>query len=842
MNRFLLLNLHTFFIWSSFSFKREVGYVDVKDLPGRITFTRNRFLLFFLLLFSLPSFSQSLAGKIQDTEGKPLPFANLLLLNGKDSSLVKGVASDAGGSFLIEKVRPGTYVLSGSAIGFKTGYSSRITIGAASGLVKVPVFSLVTQSKQLKEVTVTGIRPFVELRPDRTIVNIANSIIASGSTALEVLEKAPGVTVDRQNDQLYLKGKEGVIVQIDGKQTYLSMADVVALLRSMPSDNIDRIELITNPSAKYDAAGNSGIIDIKLKKNNNIGTNGSLSVAAGSGRFDRQRGSLQINHRTAKLNFFGSYSANRGGNYWDFKLERDQVDGSERNLVDQDSYIKFKERGQNAKAGIDYFINKTTTIGLVYTAFWSNTQERSPAGTSFRRKESDPVYLQTLTEKKLSNIPSNQLGNLNIQHMFGKKGGQLTADVNMGYFERKFTNSLITQTLIPSVPSEPLSGLFTQMPTTIKIFTARADYSQSINSIWKMEAGVKTGSVLSDNNLTLNSGDVGNLQPDLALSNHFRYTERVNAVYVSFSGKLDLKTEIQFGVRAEHTHSVGNSITFNNVVKRNYLNLFPSVFLSRPLSKNHTLVASYSYRIDRPNYPRLNPARSYLDPYAYSSGNPYLNPQYTHSLELKHGFKNKIYTSLGASFVHDYVFFVIKPVGTKSSERIPENIGKSQVYNLTLSFPATVIKGWTLQTTIMGTYSQFQYTYKGTPLSVQQVSGRLNGSNAITLGKGWTAELTGWLNTPSVNALWHSPWLGSLDVGIQKSIRSNLKAKFTLQDVFHSNQILGKIEAPNFYSNINIKFDTRVAMLTLIYNFGNQQLKSSRQRKAGAEEEVQRTN
>ncbi len=326
------------------------------------------------------------------------------------------------------------------------------------------------------------------------------------------------------------------------------------------------------------------------------------------------------------------------------------------------------------------------------------------------------------------------------------------------------------------------------------------------------------------------------------LSNHFKYTEQVNAAYLNFSGKLNEKSNLMLGLRAEHTHSVGNSLTFSNVVSRNYLNLFPSLFLTHTLNKQNTLAFSYSYRIDRPNYQSLNPARSYLDPYTYSSGNAYLKPQYTHSLELRHGFKEKIFTSLAASYVTDLQFFVIQPMDEKTSRRMPENIGQSEAYSLTLSFPVKVSKVWTIQGTLMGNYSMFDYTYKGSPIHVQQIAGRLNASNAFAFGKGWTGELAGWLRTPAVYALQKTPWLGSFDGGVQKSFSSKWKAKLSLQDVLHTNKILFRIDAPGFSSKGSIGMDTRVVMLNLTYSFGNQQLKGSRQRKTSSEEEIQRTN
>ncbi|QJW90199.1 TonB-dependent receptor [Spirosoma taeanense] len=798
-------------------------------------------------LVTLQTFGQTtLNGAVRDGAGKPLPFASVALLNARDSSLAKGTASDQQGTYAFENVRAGQYIVRVSAVGYQKAHSNALDV--ATSPVAVPGMTLSEVTGKLAEVQVTAKKPFVEQQLDRTVVNVANSIVGSGSTALEVLEKSPGVTVDYQNDRLQLRGKEGVIVQIDGKQTYLSMQDVIALLRSMSSDNIETIELITNPSAKYDAAGNSGIINIRLKKNTNLGTNGTVSIAGGSGRFDRERGGLQLNHRTKKLNLFGNYSLNRGGSYWDFLLNRSQPDPSpddafRRNVVHQTSYLKFRDVGQNAKVGLDFSPSKTTTIGIVWTGFWSDHRERGPASTSFRRAEGAPVYLQTVTDKTYNVYSQNQIGNLNIQHSFGEKGGQLNADFDRGYFSREYDNSLLTKTLIASSDvSSPVEGLLITQPTTIDIQTMKVDYNRPLLKGWKLETGLKTARVETDNDLYLSSGPAGALVVDPLLSNRFQYTERIRAAYVSVSGKVFGKTDIQAGLRAEHTHSEGNSITLNQVVVRDYLKWFPSLFVSRPLSPNQTLTFSYSYRIDRPNYQRLNPARGYVDPFAYSEGNAYLKPQFTHAVEGKLSLKNGVFVSLGANYTTDLMFFTIHSVEGNKTYVTVENLGRSDGYTLTLSWPLTVMKGWQLQTNVLGYYNQFQYDYEGTVLQMQNVAGRLNGNNAFTLGHGWTAELNGWVSTPAVQGIWRSPWLGSLDAGVQKAMSSALKLKFSMQDLFHTNRFRPTVNVPSGYQRGVLTFDTRVALLNLTYTFGNQKLKSERQRRTGSDEEIRRTN
>ena len=328
---------------------------------------------------------------------------------------------------------------------------------------------------------------------------------------------------------------------------------------------------------------------------------------------------------------------------------------------------------------------------------------------------------------------------------------------------------------------------------------------------------------------------------DPTLSNHFQYTERVNAGYVSVAGKWG-KTDVQAGLRAEHTHSEGNSVTLNQVVTRDYLKWFPTLFVSQPLSPDQTLTFSYSYRIDRPNYQNLNPARGYVDPFAYGIGNAYLRPQFTHALEGKLSLKGSLFVSLGANYTTDLMFFTIHALEGNKTYVTTENLGHSQGYTLTLSWPVTVMKGWQLQANVLGYYNRFQYDYEGSLLQIQNVAGRLNGNNAYTLGHGWTAELNGWVSTPAVNGIWQSPWLGALDAGVQKAVSPVFRLKLSVQDILHTNRFIGTTTVAAYTGTTRLTFDTRTALLNLTYSFGNQQVKAARQRRTGSDDEIRRTN
>lgn len=794
----------------------------------------------------------NLTGAVLDAAGKPLPFATVALLHTRDSSMAKGTASDERGLYAFDNIKAGWYVVRATAIGYQKAYSAAFEVTTLP--VRIQPVMMVEMAGQLTEVQVSAKKPFVEQLPDRTVINVAQSIIGSGSTALEVLEKSPGVVVDYQNERLQLRGKEGVIVQLDGKQTYLSAQDVIGLLRSMSSDNIEKVELITNPGARYDASGNSGIINIVLKKNTDLGTNGTLSAGAGTGRYDRERGSLQLNHRSRKANLFATYSLNRGGSYWHLELDNWQKDPGpnapdRQNIARQTTYLHFLDIGQNAKAGIDMMLSKRTTVGLVWTGLWSSRRERGPADALFRRAESGPAYFQAQTDKFLDRISQSHIGNLNMQHTFGGKKGQLTADMDWGHFSRSYSNQLLTERLLETadkVPDLPGALLVTQ-PTTIRIRTVRADYSVLPAGGWKLETGFKLASVRTDNTMevftgTLQEGQLGLWHPDPTGTNIFRYTENVGAAYISASGKPGRKTEVQLGLRAEYTHSAGNSVSLRQQVERRYLKWFPSLFVTRTLQKGQALGFSYGYRIDRPDYQGLNPAPAYANPYAYYVGNPYLRPQFTHAMEVKYSLKNQAFAALAYSRTTDLIYFTIHALEGNKTYVTFENLDRFQGYTLTVGMPLTITKGWQLQTNWLAYYNRFRYTYEETVHMIDNLSGRLNVGNALTLGKGWTAEINGWVSTPAMNGIRWQNWLGSLDMGLQKSIGRGWQIKLSGQDLLHTNRNMFRVDTENYGGLTRLTLDTRIVLLNLTCKFGNQRMKADRQRRSASDEEIRRAN
>ena len=813
-----------------------------------------------ILLSWTTSFGQvitrgAVSGQVSSAAGKPLEFTTMMLLKVTDSTLVKGAISDEAGKYAFDNVGAGRYLVMAQQMGYRKTYSVPFAIDEAHPAIELPTLTLVDESKNLTEVAVIAKKPFIEQQVDRTVVNVENSIVASGNTALEVLEKAPGVTIDRQNDQIQLKGKSGVIIYIDGKQTYLSQQEVANLLKNTPSDNIATIEIITNPGSKYDAAGNSGIINIKMKKNRNFGTNGTFIVGTGYGWFDNLRGqrddlpkfnsSLNLNNRSSKVNLFGNYSYVNRESAQSNEINRTVPFNGRTTYFEQKSYRPNQFIGHSYKAGLDYFINAKSTVGVLVNGF-SNDWHSDGQNNSVILDENRRVTGRPTTQTYFQNLLTNYTGNLNYKYDFDGKGREWTVDADYVHYGGRNQSTLsTTYPNAENVPTRPQQDVRNVMPSTINIMAFKTDYTHPLKNGAKLEVGLKSSFVKADNNTIFDTLQQESRQWlfDASRSNHFLYDESINAGYVNYAGKIGKKLKVQAGLRAEQTHSVGNSLTLNQRVDRKYLNVFPTLFLSRQLDSVNVLNLSFSRRIDRPDYQNLNPFVFYLDPYTYQQGNPFLRPQYTNSVELTHVYKDGITTTLGFSRATD---FINRETPRQIPERnityiMAENLGHLDNLNLNVSFPVTVAKWWRMQNNISTYYQHYQTVYSGAPYEVKLVAYNLYTSNNFTLNKTLSAELSGWYNSAGLYGFYRNRPMGGFSLGVQKKVMDGKgNVKLNVNDPFWLNQFRGRavVQDINFY--VGSRWESRRVNLTFTYRFGNQNVKGERQRNSATSAEQRR--
>ena len=801
-----------------------------------------------LLLVSAPLWAQNtqkgaVSGSVLDEKQAAFPFVNVLLLKARDSTLAKGMTSDTDGKFIFEEVPAGRYLTLVSMVGYEKVYSPVFTVANAE--VNLSPVKLSTSVELLNEVKVVAQKPFIEQQIDRTVVNVENSIVSAGATALEVLERAPGVVVDQQNDALKLRGKDGVLVQIDGKRSFLSQTELMNLLRNTPSDNIEKIELITNPSAKYDAAGNSGIINIVFKKNKNYGTNGNFTIGGGytpDFSVGRGNGSLALNHRQGKINIFGNGSVYTGGNVNTNDIYRTIPFEGKVTIFDQHSERHSNFQGYSLRAGLDYSLTDKTTLGVLASAFLNDWSQ--PEGTNNSQILDGDSKLQRsfLTETNSGQKTNNVTANVNVKHKFDEKGKELTFDADYVRYGGQNFNNLDTRYFKPDGTPEGSPDLVrNNMPSTINIGVIKLDYAQTLGK-GKFETGLKSSYVASDNDMTFEvKQDVWVIDP--TRTNRFKYTENINAAYVNYGGKMGKKTTYQLGFRAEHTHSVGNSITLNDVRDRNYLNLFPSVFLSQQLDSSNVLNLSYSRRIDRPDYQSLNPFEFYLDPYTFERGNPNLRPQYTHAVQLTHVYKGFLNTSLSYSRINDLIAREVpRQIASENKTYVTtENLDNQDNVNLTVSMPIPVAKWWTLQANLTGSYNRYKTFYGDALYDVSQFNYNVYASNQFKMANDWSAELSGWYNSPSVYGFFVSKPQGMINLGLQKSVWEK-KGTFRLNvsDLFWMNKFRGRAQFQDIDLRVRSTWPSRQVRLTFTYNFGNQNVKGARQRNTGSDDLQQR--
>lgn len=807
--------------------------------------TFSSFVAAFIMLFSTV-FAQSLKGKItgevKESTNKPLPFATVLLLHAKDSTLAKGAISSESGNYEFDNVALGRYLISATMVGYQKAFSAIFELNEGQAPLTIPSLLVAENTQTLQEVKVVTKKPFVEQQIDRMVVNVENNIGSAGGTALEVLEKAPGVTIDRQNDRLQFKGRQGVMVMIDGKLQQISMQDLMNILQSMPSDNVEKIELISNPPSKYDAAGNTGLINIVLKKNKNFGMNGNYTLGAGYGKYEKLNGSLGLNYRNAKYNAFGNVSVFHGRFQNTQDIDRTIAYQDQITYMDQNSPRIGNPQNLSFRGGVDFFVSPKTTIGVLATGFLNQFKMNGISKTDFRDK-TETLTSRFETNTYNHNQLNNYTANINLKHDFGK-GRELTADADYSMFDGNSGNDLYTTYYSPSNVETSKDIFRNIMPSDIQIAAAKIDYIHPLKK-GKIETGAKSSYVSTDNDMRFEKQIDNVWVLDPTRSNQFIYKENINAAYVNYSAPLNKKTQLQVGLRAEHTHSQGNSVTLNNVVERNYVNLFPSVFVSRTLDTNNVINVSFSRRIDRPNYRNLNPFQFFLDPYTFQEGNPNLRPQFTNSFQITHVFKGAFSTTWGYSRVNDVIADQIpKQIASENKTYVTtENLDHQDSYNLTLSIPVNVKKWWTMQNNISAFYNRYRSFYYGANLDLGQFGATVFMTNNFTLPKGYTAELSGFWNSPTQYNLLQAKAQGQISAGFAKSLW-NRKASFrvNINDIFFMNRFAGTVKYQDLNFRVYSRWESRQVRVSFTYRFGNQNIKAARQRSTSGDDLRNRAN
>ncbi|MFT3919261.1 TonB-dependent receptor domain-containing protein [Cloacibacterium sp.] len=795
--------------------------------------------LFWIIASSTPIFAQeaknfSISGMVESSQSNQL---EINLFN-SENKLVKTEVADQDGKFSFNDLMSGNYHLKINKSGTEV-YQSQVSVNEN---IALPSISL--NEKAIEEVTITKTKPYIERQDGKMIMNVENSIAATGNSAFEVLEKAPGINID-SNDNISMRGKTNLLVQIDGKNTPMTGSDLANYLRGIPSSTVEKIEFITNPSSKYDAAG-TAIINVKLKKDQRKGTNGNISTSLGTGKYVKNNNSFSINRRNKKVNLFANYSFSYRELYNKLVLDRKFYDdGIFQKAYEQDNFTKMNFRNHIAKVGMDYYANDKNifgvSVGFVNNNFGPNSNNTTEvfnqnyqADGSFNTKGNNSDHWKNLSV------------NINHKYQIDSLGTELSTDLDFINYSNTSVQNFNTRNfdvngnLSPSTSDNPnpyiLNG---DLAGNLNIYSLKSDFTKVFKNNLKLEIGFKTSFVKADNDLQYFNSSSGTPVIDNSKTNHFIYEENINAAYGNIIKNWE-KFKVNFGLRVENTNVTGNQLTTNQVDKKNYTQLFPSAVFSYNLNEKNTIEINFSRRITRPTYRQLNPFKFYLDPTTYQTGNPYLNPQTTMNYELTYSLSNKYFATLSYSKTKDNITDVLKPVvdnGNIVVVQAVENLASASNFGLNIIAPAKVTKWWEINNNANFYYATFTGNISDTYIKNEgNFTFNINSIHSFKLKNNFSLELSANYQAKQVYAYMHLKPIWSVNIGAQKKFKNDSTLKLSFNDIFFTNNPEAKNIYSNYAENFVVRRDSRVITLSYTYKFGSG--KSAQLRKTGGAEDL----
>ncbi|OKL40603.1 outer membrane beta-barrel family protein [Pontibacter flavimaris] len=759
---------------------------------------KNLLHIIILLLLILPQagFSQAtgfLTGAVKDEQGLPVGFATVALLKAADAAVINGTTADAEGRFQIKSPVKGTYFLRFNFLGYVQLDAAPFEVTGDSFAKDFGTTTLKENVQVLQEVVVQGMRPTVVAYADKTVVNVDGTAMAGGSSAYEVLAKSPGVWID-QNGDLKLNGKADVKVMINNKLVHINGKELQSLLQTMSGENIKDLEIITNPSAKYDAEGASGIININLKKNNDAGLNGSLHSSYQYNELNSYIAGAEVNYKKGPWNSFASLDFAERANLRTNKMKR-----TFRNQQDSSLDQNLREEGTRAvptlRLGADVDLNQQHSLGFLADLSVYNTENniRTLAKLVDGNPEND-VLIDALNNGKANK--HNSTLNLHYVGKLDTLGTTLSADLDYVRLYSQDDASFLNRLDSLGIPAGvSINRLMYDNPNNYDIYAAKADLTKAVGKTGKLEVGAKASHVISDNELKFYEETDGNMQPDAKRSNHFIYKENILAVYTSYSTAIGQKLNIQAGLRAEQTFAKGNSVTMNQKSSSDYFNLFPTLFVQHTVSDNYQVSYSYSRRIDRPQYSALNPFIFYIDPYSWVVGNPNLKPQYTNAFSMTQTINQRYNVVVGYAVTKDFIAEIpVQNAADKTTYFQQQNLESMKSLSATLIAPVQVLPVWQINNTATLLHQKFTKELDLQTLENEQVSFMLQSNHTLQLPKDVRLEINTAYQGPVAYGLYHVDANWGVDAGLKRSFMNDkLDVSMSVTDIFKSRRMVGTI-------------------------------------------------
>ena len=800
-----------------------------------------------LFVFCLSAFFQTAAfaqqyadisGKVLDTANIPIQGASVYLLTPKAKAVLKTAVTDDKGEYQMHNVPDGKFLLEVSAIGYAKTFSEEFE--AKGNPMDIPLIVLVPQQKNIEVVDVNRELPLVRNVHGKLVLHVENTALAAGNNALEVVKKAPGVGVDK-DDNLTLMGQAGINVTIDGRQTYMTGEQLATLLKNTDGSQIKSVEVSTIRTAKDDAEGGVGTINITMKKNRLEGFNGSFVASGARGEKWRGNTSLNLNYQKEKTTFFGSYAYTNDHSLHDLGIARTIADETESTFFDQSSVLDMEDRTHQYKAGVEL---KTSARNTFLAQFTGNNNTDKNDNHSTTNMGRDAVAIDSILSSMTgTNEKFNRYSwNINNEFRIDTAGKKLTMDMDYSLFRTKNHTDYSYFTFLADFVTSKYDPEYERSNsyTDIDILSAKLDYTHPLGK-GVLEAGLKYSNVSSDNDILFEylDGDQDSWMNYTNRSNTFLYREQISAGYIDYAIALG-KWDVKAGLRSEYTVSDGRSVTASKSIQQDYLDFFPSASLGYAVSKNHSLSLNYSRKVSRPNYKYLNPFEYYIDKRSYMKGNPDLKPQYTHGFTLNYTLFQLFNLTLGHDLTRNAMVESLgQDTELKTTWVIRENLGRTNTSYLNASIPFRIGQWWSMYNNLTGIHMYFEGPIAGHYVSLGSLFFQGSSMNSFKLKKSMSAELTMNYNSPFLYNVYRIHSRFNTDIGATynfKDQRSSLKLAVT--DVFRSNRNNVSTDFEEYNALIKQYRDSQTVRLTYAFKFGN--LKQSFHRKEDKIEEKDR--
>lgn len=795
-----------------------------------------------MFVFNATAQNSNISGYLKDEQQIPVPFANVILYAAKDSNLVKAGITTEDGFYVLNDIQEGLFYLEFSSLGYATLRLNDISISKSQKL-ELPIQIVMSSNEELDEVTITASRPIMKVMPDRTIFNVEGTVNSVGLDAISLLRKAPAVTVDNNNN-ISILGRSGILVYVDGKRLPLTGGDLSNYLQNISSEQIDRLDIITNPDVSYDAEGNAGIIDIRLKKDKNLGVNGTLKTTYRQGRYASYTIGASGNYRDKNMNIYTTLGAGKNNSFNESRFDNYQ---NGLRLLETNNF-RTKSQDFNFRMGADFFFAKEQTLGVLVSGSRGTRNQMLPSKIQIS-EQGTPNQVDSLLVVNGISDTENTRQTYNLNYFFkNEKGKQVNVDLDYGRY-RNETDRFQPNRYFNS-ENELLLEEINQInaPTDIDIYTFKVDYE---DNLWggKIGVGSKISRIITDNTYLFFDEETGNSVQNNNRSRLFDYTENVFAGYLNYSGSISDEFNFSTGLRAEQTNANGNLQAFITAlneppVNLKYINWFPNLGLTWNANDNNQYSINYGRRINRPNYLVLNPFTDQITQLSFEKGNPFLRPEIVNNFEVSYAYKSNYNLKISYSRTNDKITRLVGPDTTdpRATFSTYENLGSQSVLGFNSNISLS-LNNW------LKTYFNFSASYidnqadfeNGSVIDLQVFSYKFYSLNTVKLPKGFNAEISGYYNGPSLfGAVFEMEPNWSLDIGLQrKFLNDKLNVRLVATDIFFQSGFDGVASFGGLtYFGSGIR-DSRRISINLSYNFGNQELKS-RNRNQGLESEQKR--